>query len=284
MGVRGTAAPSLGCLLALFALGGLATYQLVPSRVADALAANPVYREALLHPCAPAMTRRAPERFAAVFETNYGAFTATCARARAPVWVDRVFNLLANGYYDHNFFFRVVDRPTLKVVQFGTAGSPRTSNVYNFESAQLGACAVLRPQPPEMPCCLAWPNRTCANVDGLSNTFGTLSMSTGSTTTAQFPDGVTWNATAELFINAGDNARLDPLLFVPICAIDALGMRTVLAFPSYGEVAELDGPGPSLRRLYAEGNAYVRSEPRFDAMALTSRARLLLADDDDAAQ
>jgi hypothetical protein len=26
--------------------------------------------------------------------------------------------------------------------------------------------------------------------------------------------GTTWNATAELFINTGDNSRLDPMLFV----------------------------------------------------------------------
>jgi cyclophilin family peptidyl-prolyl cis-trans isomerase len=254
-----------------------ASHQLVtPSRVVDVRTANPVYNEALLHPCAPMMTRRAPERFAALFKTNYGLFEATCVRARAPVWVDRVFNLLSSGYYDHNYFYRVVHTSALKVVQFGTAANPQTSNIYNFESDALGECAVLHPQPPEMDCCSAWPRRSCANVDVLSNTFGTLSMSTGSTTTAEFPDGVTWNATAELFINTGDNAgRLDPLLFVPICTIDEVGMRTVLAFPSYGEVAELNGTGPSLRRLYAEGNAYVLADPRFDAMAITSAATLV---------
>jgi hypothetical protein len=70
MGVRGTAAPSLGCLLALFALGGLATYQLVPSRVADALAANPVYREALRHPCSD-LDKLTPR-------TTYGITKAIC--------------------------------------------------------------------------------------------------------------------------------------------------------------------------------------------------------------
>jgi len=33
--------------------------------------------------------------------------------------------------------------------------------------------------------------------------------------------GTTWNATAELFVNTGDNARLDSMLFVPICEVRA---------------------------------------------------------------
>jgi hypothetical protein len=31
--------------------------------------------------------------------------------------------------------------------------------------------------------------------------------------------GTTWNATAELFVNTGDNPRLDPMLFVPVCVV-----------------------------------------------------------------
>jgi hypothetical protein len=87
--------------------------------------------------------------------------------------------------------------------------------------------------------------------------------------------GTTWNATAELFINTGDNsARLDPVLFVPVCTVDARSMQRVLAFPSVGEVAELGGDGVSLDALYAEGNAYVAANPAWQAMAQTTAARV----------
>ena len=56
--------------------------------------------EALRSPCSPKMTRRAPEAFRACFATSHGPFEAHCVRRRAPVWVDRVYNLVANGFYD----------------------------------------------------------------------------------------------------------------------------------------------------------------------------------------
>lgn len=48
-------------------------------------------------------------------------------------------------------------------------------------------------------------------------------------------------------------SNLDEMLFVPICTIDPVDMQsTVLQFPSFGEVEELGGSGPSLSALYAE--------------------------------
>ena len=94
-------------------------------------------------------------------------------------------------------------------------------------------------------------------MQGLSNTYGTISMSTSYAATKEYPNGVTWNATAELFINTGDNSALDANLFVPICTISNEGMQTVEQFPSFGEVSELGGSGPSLGMLYQDGNAYI---------------------------
>ena len=43
------------------------------------------------------------------------------------------------------------------------------------------------------------------------------------------------------------------MLFVPVCTISPADMAaSVLRFPSFGEVEELGGPGPSLDALYAE--------------------------------
>ena len=107
----------------------------------------------------------------------------------------------------------------------------------------------------------------------LSNTYGTIAMSTSMTTTDAYPGGVTWNATAELFINLGDNAQLlDPLLFVPVCVVGPEEMHaTVERFPSFGELSDLGGPGPSLGLLYERGNAYIRANASWDTMAITSR-------------
>jgi len=80
------------------------------------------------------------------------------------------------------------------------------------------------------------------------------------------------NATAELFINTGDNGKLlDSRLFVPICQIDDAGMQAVLRFPSFGELADLGGSGPSLGMLYERGNSYIRANASWVSMALTSQ-------------
>eukprot|EP00980_Cylindrotheca_fusiformis_P001915 scaffold437_cov111-Cylindrotheca_fusiformis.AAC.13 len=241
--------------------------------------------DVLRNPCHVEMKQVAPESFSMEFTTNHkGSFRCNCERQRAPVHVDRIWNLARFGYFSDNYFFRVL--PNF-VAQFGTSGHPSVSNIYNYTTTTRSQCAILQPQPPFMPYCLgnkekekgrlAWSARPkqalyqsllspwtkrrrhdCTNVTSLSNTFGTLSMSTSyNQNISEFPDGVTWNATAEVFINLGDNSRLDKHLFIPICTIDK--MDSVLKFRSFGEVSELGGPGPSLGKLYEEGNAYIES-------------------------
>ena len=144
-----------------------------------------VERLALQDPCSSQMTTRAPDEFQLLWETNYGTITSACVRARAPVWVDRVFNLALNGYYDRNYVFRIIDSPSLSIAQFGTNGRPDLSNVYNYTSPILSPCAVLTPQPDTMP--------VDVGAAALGNTRGTLVMSTSFNETTH----TTWNATAE---------------------------------------------------------------------------------------
>ena len=238
----------------------------VQSLTATEAGVSRVNFDALHDPCCDEMRETAPEAFSMRFATNYGSFVASCKRNRAPVWVDRVYNLARLGYYDHSFFFRVLNTSRLKIVQFGTNGDPRLSNIYNWSSTSTPDCAILEPQPPDMPRCMAGDDCQRGTTP-LSNTYGTLVMSTSSETTAAYPDGVTWNATAELFINTGENDWLDPMLFVPICTVDEAGMQSVLRFPSYGEVADLGGPGPSLGLLYERGNEYIEQNSAWHAMA-----------------
>jgi len=243
-----------------------------PGSVKGSVLAAGTHSSPLKHPCSDQMRQRAPPVFTATFSTNYGTFTATCDRMRAPFWVDRVYNLARLGYYSDNYYFRVLNTSTLKIVQFGTNGDPSISNVYNYSETR-SECAIIEPQPPLMPRCMARNDisaRCPLKSVGLSNTYGTLVMSTSGTTTLEFPQGVTWNATAELFINTGNNSWLDPQLFVPICTLDDDSMQSVLRFPSFGEVADLGGPGPSLGLLYQDGNPYIEANPSWATMAKTS--------------
>lgn len=261
----------------------------------------------LKDPCHEKMHQAAPTAFSIEFDIRnfqQGSIRCHCERERAPTHADRIWNLARFGYFSDNYFFRVL--PNF-VAQFGTSGDPSISNVYNY-STTTSECAILRPQPPNMPFCLAnrddeedpkktrgltwiprsktklppssWIKRRraavakhdCTNTTGLSNTFGTLSMSTSyNQNLSEYPDGVTWNATAEIFLNLGDNGRLDKHLFVPICTIE----NTLLDFPSFGEVAELGGSGPSLGTLYEKGNSYIESNEEWkSSMAQVESVRV----------
>jgi len=212
------------------------------------------------------MRLQAPDRFALVFGSTHGSFTARCRRAYAPLWADRVYSLAVNGYYDDSYFPRVLRSPWLSVVQFGTSGVPELARVYNFSTA--ARCAILEPQPHLMP-------RNVGGIAPLSNTAGTLSMSTSFNEST----ATTWNATAELFVNTGNNSWLDKKLFVPFCTVDQKGMRTLNAFPSFGELQELGGPGPSLGMLYQEGNRYIEGEEKWAHMAKSTSVRVVCLDE-----
>ena len=54
-------------------------------------------KDALRDPCCYEMQQRSPAVFTLRWETTYGPFSATCERARAPVWVDRIWNLARLG-------------------------------------------------------------------------------------------------------------------------------------------------------------------------------------------
>ena len=255
--------------------------------------------------------QQAPDVFELIWPTNqYGKFSMNCVRQRAPVQVDRVYNLARYGYYNYNYFLRVIPN---KYVQFGTNGLPAISNVYNWSSmpsflppSSEIECqsSIIFPQPPEMQRCMSNKNLSldCHSTDsspaatttaetqkspeavGLSNTFGTVSMSTSYNETykSKYGDfakygGVTWNATAELFINIGhNNQHLDHNLFVPICTIDHPKEMddVVLKFPSFGELSDFGGgeDGPSLGLLYEHGNKYIESNPVWNqSMAQSTR-------------
>ena len=98
-------------LLAAGMIGALATA--LPAAQADGK------QDALRDPSLLADT--APDVFRARFETSKGRFEIEVHRDWAPLGADRFFNLVKNGFYDGNRFFRV--RPGF-VAQWGLHGDP----------------------------------------------------------------------------------------------------------------------------------------------------------------
>ncbi len=94
------------------------------SGVAAAVAATD--KEKLMRP--DSLKEKAPAEFKVRFETTKGDFVVQVHRDWSPNGVDRLYNLVKNGYYDQVKFFRVV--PNF-VVQFGIHGDPSIARVWS---------------------------------------------------------------------------------------------------------------------------------------------------------
>ena len=78
-------------------------------------------REALMDPTSPEVNQQAPDQFKVRFETTAGVFVIEATRDWSPRGVDRFYNLVVNGFFEQQRFFRVV--PNF-VVQWGMHGDP----------------------------------------------------------------------------------------------------------------------------------------------------------------
>lgn len=185
----------------------------------------------LRRPGSEAMTRRAPDAYRVTFVTTEGEFTVRVRREWAPRGADRLYNLARHGFYDDTRFFRVIDG---FVAQFGLSGRPRLDRLWREH-----------PIPDD-------PVR-------LSNERGTVTFASSGEDTR----------TTQLFVNLGDNTRLDGMGFAPVGRV-VEGMEVVDAlYAGYGEGAPR-GAGPSQERIVREGNAYLEEEfPKLDYIEAT---------------
>jgi len=179
---------------------------------------------ALLNPAA--LNEQAPPVYKAKFDTSKGTFVVEVHRDWAPIGADRFYNLVKNGFYDDDRFFRVVEG---FMVQFGISGNPQVSA--QWENANLKDDPV-----------------TQSNKPGMI-TFATRGPNT---------------RTTQVFINYNDNARLDTMGFAPFGQV-TVGMNVVQSlYSGYGEGAPR-GAGPSQPRMQADGNTYLASQfPKLD--------------------
>jgi peptidyl-prolyl cis-trans isomerase A (cyclophilin A) len=145
----------------------------------------------------------------------------------APNGADRFYNLVKIGYFDDAAFFRNIEG---FMVQFGVNGDPAVNRKWRQ-----------------------------ANIKGdrakQSNQPGFITFAMGGD-----PD----SRTTQLFINFGDNGRLDKDGFAPFGRV-VKGMDIVESlYNGYGEGAP-NGSGPDQGRLQDEGNAYLKkSFPKLD--------------------
>jgi peptidyl-prolyl cis-trans isomerase A (cyclophilin A) len=182
----------------------------------------------LMDPKSPEMNQKAPDVFKAKFTTSQGDFTVEVHRNWSPNGADRFFNLVKNGFFNDCRFFRVISG---FMVQFGINGDPKIS-------AQWRPATI-----PDDPL-----------VQGNKRGLMTFAKT-----------GAPNSRTTQIFINFGDNSRLDAQGFSAFGKIDDAGMKVVdKLYAGYGEGAP-NGAGPDQTRIQSDGNAYLmKSFPKLD--------------------
>lgn len=169
-------------------------------------------RPSLLNPAS--LKAKAPAVFKAKFTTTAGDFVVEVHRDWAPLGADRFYNLVKYGYFTNAAFFRVV--PGF-VVQFGLSAQPALNKVW--KTATIADDPVVQ-----------------------SNKRGNLVFATAGPNTR----------TTQLFINYGDNSRLDRMGFAPFGSV-VEGMDVVdKIYAVYGEMPRQD-------LIMEQGDTYLKT-------------------------
>ncbi|MFP6649738.1 MAG: peptidylprolyl isomerase [Pirellulaceae bacterium] len=165
-------------------------------------------------------TEKAPEEFKVKFETSCGTFTLDVQRKYAPLGVDHFHKAVKEGFYDECRFFRVVPE---FVVQFGINGDPKVQKKW-------------RDSPIKDDLVMA------------SNVRGSVCYATAGADTR----------TTQLFINLGDNSRLDKMGFAPFGKVTE-GIEVV------DKITSQYGQRPDQGLIQSRGNAYLKEDfPKLD--------------------
>ena len=185
------------------------------------------FKPALLNPAS--LKAQAPAEFEAKFVTTKGDFVIKVTRELSPNGADRFYNLVRNGFYDGAAFFRVI--PGF-MAQFGISAHPQVSAAWR--EARI----------PDDPI-------------KASNKRGFISFAKPGAPNAR---------TTQVFINFGDNSRLDSGGFSPFGEVTQ-GMEVVDSIHAgYGDGAP-SGNGPNQGRIQAEGRAYLEKDfPQLDSI------------------
>jgi peptidyl-prolyl cis-trans isomerase A (cyclophilin A) len=203
----------------------LMTCLLVISSSAALWAADPPVKKAPPLNTPAAAAGKAPAEYRVRFNTTKGDFVVAVTRDWSPNGADRFYELVQAGFFDDVKFFRAVKG---FMVQFGISGDPKVS-------AQ-------------------WRERTIVDDPvKQSNQRGYITFA---------KTGLPNSRTTQLFINYGDNSRLDQDGFAPFGKITE-GMDVVdKLYQGYGEQ-----PSQAQGQIQREGNAFLeKAFPKLDAI------------------
>jgi len=180
-------------------------------------------RSLLLNPKAPAMNRRAPDVVRVRLETTKGIIRLEMRRAWAPHGVDRFYNLVRHGFYDHAAVFRVRAGTW---AQFGINGDPRIAQLWRKQTI---------PDDPRVE----------------SNVRGTVAFA------FKDPNG----RTTQVFLNLRDNSSAhDAEPFVPFAkVIQGLEVADAL-YAGYGEQAGGGIRAGKQDPVFEGGNKFLKRE------------------------
>ena len=174
-----------------------------------------------MDPTGAALNEQAPDEFAVRLETSVGSVVIQVTRDWAPHGADRFYNLVRNGFYDEQRFFRVM--PGF-VVQWGLSGNPELNAVWRQ--------ANILDDPIKQ-----------------SNTRGRITYAKTNQPNTR---------TTQIFINLGDNSRLDGQNFAPFGEI-VEGMEIV------DQINAEYGQQPNQGQIAGRGNAYLKENfPNLD--------------------
>jgi cyclophilin family peptidyl-prolyl cis-trans isomerase len=177
---------------------------------------------ALRNPRDPLWTRPAPDVYRVKIETTKGDIVLEVRRSLAPRGADRFYHLVETGFYDNSRFYRVIAG---QFAQFGIAGDPAIARIWRNQRF---------PDDPVR----------------ASNVRGTFAFAmTG-------PDA----RTTQIYINTGDQSRLDAMGFAPFGKV-VQGMDVVdKLYSGYGERSGGGMRAGHQGKLFDEGNAYLDRE------------------------
>ena len=169
----------------------------------------------------PAPAEKAPETYQVLFETSKGNFTVEVHREWSPNGADRFHKLVESGFYDECRFFRVL--PGF-MVQWGINGDPEIQK--DWVKANIKDDRVIK-----------------------SNKRGFITYAKSSQRNSR---------TSQVFINFGDNSRLDADGFAPFGQV-VEGMDVVdMINDQYREQ-------PNQGQIQESGNAYLNKRfPKLD--------------------
>ena len=183
----------------------------------------------LSDPTLPLWIAPGPNEYRVRMETTKGEVTLSVSRPLAPKGADRFYHLVKAGFYDDSRFFRVVSG---KFAQFGIPGKPSIARIWRNRSF------------PDDP----------VKAHNVRGSFAFAMTGPNARTT-------------QIYINTGDQSRLDQMGFSPLGNVSE-GLDVIdHLYSGYGETSGGGMRAGHQDKLFEGGNAYLDREfPLLDRM------------------